>query len=77
MLTVPFGPSRHRKGDRMTFSYNLEQQYGTPADPPTVRTAPPTPRRHIPLSRDRRLRVIGARPGSEPDGESVLVVETA
>jgi hypothetical protein len=62
----------------MTFSYKLEHEDGTRADPPTLRTAAPTrPGDTIPLGRDTTLRVIGGRPGSEPDGDSVLVVETA
>lgn len=61
----------------MTFNYRLEREDGTPADPPTVRTAAPTrPGDTIPLGRDRSLRVIGARPGGELDEETVLVVET-
>jgi hypothetical protein len=74
---MPFGPSRHGKGNRMTFTYQLEQKDGTPADPPTVRTAAPTrPGDIIPVGRDRTLRVIGARPGGGLDEETVLVVET-
>lgn len=43
----------------MTFSYKLEQQDGTPADPPTIRTAAPTrPGDTIPLGRNKTLRVI-------------------
>jgi hypothetical protein len=77
-LAMPFGPSRHRKGNRMTFTYKLEQKDGTPADPPTVRTAAPTrPGDTIPLGRDKTLRVIDTRPGSEPDDDWVLVVEAA
>ena len=61
----------------MTFTYKLEQEDGTPADPPTVRTAAPTrPGDTIPLGRDRTLRVIDTRPGSEPE-DPVLVVEAA
>jgi hypothetical protein len=62
----------------MTFTYKLEQKDGTPADPPTVRTAAPTrPGDTIPLGRDKTLRVIDTRPGSEPDDDWVLVVEAA
>jgi hypothetical protein len=75
-LTMPFGPSRE-KADRMTFTYKLELQDGTPADPPTVRTAAPTrPGDTIPLGRDKTLRVIETRRATEPDEDPVLVVET-
>ena len=61
------------------FTYRLEIEDGTPADPPTFATAVPNwrPGDTIPLGRDRMLRVIDARPGREPDEEPVLVVEAA
>jgi hypothetical protein len=60
----------------MAFTYKLERQDGTAADPPTFRTAAPTrPGDTIPLGRDRMLRVTEVRPAREPDGEPVLVVE--
>ena len=60
------------------FIFKLEHEDGTPADPPTVRTAAPTrPGDTIPLGRDRTLRVIDSRPGAEPDADPVLVVEAA
>jgi hypothetical protein len=61
------------------FLYRLEQEDGTPADPPTLRTAVPDWRSGdtIPLGPGRTLRVIEARPGTEPDEDPVLVVETA
>jgi hypothetical protein len=61
------------------FTYRLELEDGTPADPPTFETAVPTWRAGdtIPLGRDSTLRVIDTRPGREPDEDPVLVVETA
>lgn len=63
----------------MAFTYRLEYEDGTPADPPTLDVAAPTwrPGETIPLGRDRALRVIDTRPGREPDEEPVLVVEAA
>jgi hypothetical protein len=42
------------------FAYKLEQEDGTPADPPVLHTAVPTwdVGDTIPLTRDRTLRVI-------------------
>lgn len=61
----------------MTFTFKLEHEDGTPADPPTFRTAAPTWRAGdtIPLGRREKLRVIEVRPGREPDADPVLVVE--
>jgi hypothetical protein len=63
----------------MAFTYKLEQEDGTPADPPTFRTAVPTwsPGDTIPLGRDRTLRVVETRRGPEPDEDPVLVVRSA
>jgi hypothetical protein len=63
----------------MAFVYKLEKEDGTPADPPTFRTAVPTwsPGDTIPLGRDRILRVMETRPGRDPDDHPVLVVEAA
>jgi hypothetical protein len=63
----------------MAFTYKLEREDGTPADPPTLHTAVPTwrPGDTIPLGHDRALRVVDTRPGRKPDEEPVLVVETA
>lgn len=57
---------------------HLEKGEGA-SDPPTLRTAVPTwnPGEAIPLGRDRTLRVIETRPGAEPDGDPVLVAESA
>lgn len=59
------------------FTYRLELEDGTPADPPTLDVAVPTWRSGdtIPLGRDRILRVIGVR--QETDEDPVLVVESA
>jgi hypothetical protein len=62
------------------FTFELEHEDGTPADPPVLHTAVPTWHAGdtIPLGRDRILRVIETRPGTEPEGGPVLVVvETA
>ena len=61
------------------FTYRLELEDGTPADPPTLETAVPAwrPGDTIPLGRDRILRVIETRPGREPDDDPVLVVVEA
>lgn len=63
----------------MTFAYRLERQDGTPADPPTLRSAVSSWHvgDSIPLGRDRTLRVIDIRAGDEPDEDPVLVVELA
>jgi hypothetical protein len=61
------------------FTFKLEYEDGSPADPPTLKTADPTWRAGdtIALGRGRILRVIEARLGTEPDGEPVLVVGPA
>jgi hypothetical protein len=60
------------------FLYSLEQEDGTPADPPTLKTAVPDwrPGDTIPLGRERTLRVVETRLSKSPDGDpvSVLVV---
>jgi hypothetical protein len=58
----------------MAFTYKLEKEDGTPADPPVLHTAVPTWHAGdtIPLGADRTLRVIETR---FADGEPVLVVE--
>jgi hypothetical protein len=63
----------------MAFMFKLEREDGTPADPPTFKTAVPNlrPGDTIPLGRDRTLRVIEIRPGRDPDDDPVLVVELA
>jgi hypothetical protein len=61
------------------FLYRLELEDGTPADPPTLRTAVPnwSPGDTIPLGRDMTVRVTAVRPRREPNDEPVLVVEAA
>ncbi len=61
----------------MPFTFTLEHEDGSPADPPTFSTAVPnwSPGDTIPLGSKRTLRVIEVRPGREPDGDAVLVVE--
>ena len=63
----------------MAFTFKLEQENGTPADPPRLDTAVPnwSAGDTIPLGRDRILRVIATRPAQELEGDAVLVVETA
>ncbi len=60
----------------MAFTYKLEQEDGTPADPPMFHTVVPTwrPGDTIPLGRDRILRVTEVR-ADDPGEDSVLVVE--
>jgi hypothetical protein len=58
------------------FAFKLEREDGTPADPPTFRTAVPnwSAGDTIPLGRDRALRVVDTRPGGDNE-EPALVVE--
>jgi hypothetical protein len=63
-------------------TFRLELDDGTPADPPTFRSAPSVSWKAgdtIPLGGDRTLRVIDTRleEGTDGDPVSVLVVETA
>lgn len=57
------------------FTYKVEHQDGTPAEPPVLRTAVPTWRAGdtIPLGRDRMLRVVDVRPASEQEDDPVLL----
>lgn len=63
------------------FAFRLEQEDGTPADPPMLKAAVPDWKTGdtIVLGRDRMLRVVGVRleEGSDGDPVSVLVVEPA
>jgi hypothetical protein len=63
----------------MPFTFTLEHEDGSPAEPPTFKTAAPnlSPGDTIPLGNSRTLRVVEVRDGSEPDDDPVLVVETA
>jgi hypothetical protein len=70
-------PVASEGGNRM-FTFRLELTDGTAADPPTFRTSVPNWEvgDTIPLGRDRVLRVIEVRPGTQADDKrSVLVVE--
>jgi hypothetical protein len=59
------------------FTFTLEYEDGSAAEPPTLATTVPNwkPGDTIPLGNDRTLRVVAIRPGPEPDGDPVLVVE--
>lgn len=66
----------------MAFTYKLEHEDGTPADPPTMRSAPGVswePGDEIPLGRGRTLHVIDTRldEGTDGDPVAVLIVEAA
>jgi hypothetical protein len=58
------------------FTYTLEQEDGSPADPPTLRSALPNwkPGDTIPLGPGRTLRVLGIR-DRDADQPPILVVE--
>ena len=60
----------------MAFSFRLDDEAGSPADPPTLKSAVPNwrPGDTIPLGR-KTLRVVAVRRAEEPDGDPVLVVE--
>jgi hypothetical protein len=60
----------------MAFTFKLEHEDGTPADPPTLQTAVPNwrPGDTIPLGAGRTLRVVDVRLEEEAH---VLVVESA
>ena len=72
---LPFGPSR--RGDRIPFTFTLEHEDGSLAEPHTFATAVPnwSPGDTIPLGGYRTLRVVEVRDGSDPDDDPVLVVE--
>jgi hypothetical protein len=59
------------------FTYALQREDGTPADPSTLKSAVPNWKAgdSIPLGSGRTLRVVEVRPGLEPDSELILVVE--
>jgi hypothetical protein len=58
------------------FTFTLEHEDGSPADPPTLSSAVPNwrPGDTIPLGANRTLRVVEVRPGPEPDADPILVV---
>jgi hypothetical protein len=60
------------------FTFKLEREDGTPADPPTFHTVVPTwrPGDTIPLGAGRTLRVISVR-DDDADQPPALVVEDA
>jgi hypothetical protein len=61
----------------MAFTFKLEHVDGTPADPPTLRSAVPTwkPGDTIPCGPDKpRLLVLGVHAASEPEHNAVLIV---
>ena len=59
------------------FYFRLENEDGTPADPPVLHTAVPNWQAGdtIPLGADRMLRVIEIGSGSDADDDRELVVE--
>jgi hypothetical protein len=61
----------------MTYTFRLQQADGTPADPPTMRSAVWDWRvgHTIPVGRDRTLAVVGVVAGAELDDEPTLIVE--
>ena len=60
----------------MAFQFRLEHDDGTPADPPTLKTAVPDwrPGDTIPLGREKTLRVKDTRLRENSDGDPVLVL---
>ena len=62
----------------MAFTFKLEHEDGTPADPPVLHTAVPdwSVGDTIPLSAERAFRVVEIR-SSTADENPVLVVEPA
>jgi hypothetical protein len=60
----------------MTYHFRLQRTDGTPADPPTYRSLVLVWKQgdEIPLTRDRRLRVLGVR-DDDADQPPILVVE--
>jgi hypothetical protein len=60
----------------MAFTYRLEKEDGTPADPPVLHTAVPMWQAGdtIPLGRDRILRVLKVQDSRDPDEDPVLIV---
>jgi hypothetical protein len=61
----------------MSFTFALQHEDGSPAEPPRFVTAVPNwnPGDTIPLGNGRTLRVIDVSSGPERDGDAVLVVE--
>ena len=64
----------------MAFTFKLEYPDGTPADPPTIRSAVPNWQigDTIPQGPDKpALLVVGVRAANDPDQNALLVVENA
>jgi hypothetical protein len=62
----------------MAFTFKLEHPDGTPADPPTIKSAVPNwaPGDLIPLGPSRPpLLVVGLRNASDPTQQALLIVE--
>lgn len=61
----------------MSFTFTLEHEDGSPAEPPTLANAMPnwSPGDTIPLGNDRALRVVDVHDRATPDDDPVLVVE--
>ena len=60
----------------MAFSFKLEHPDGTPADPPTMRSAVPTwaPGDRIFLGPGKTLRVLELRTARNPEDDALLIV---
>jgi hypothetical protein len=64
----------------MAFTFKLEHPDGTPADPPTLRSAVPNWEigDQIPMGQGKpAFVVVGLRAVNDPDQHALLVVETA
>jgi hypothetical protein len=64
----------------MAFTFKLEHPDGTPADPPTIRSAVPNWEigDRIPMGPDKpALVVVGLRAIDDPEQNALLVVENA
>jgi hypothetical protein len=61
----------------MTYHFKLRQAGGSPAEPPSMRSAILNWRvgDTIPIHRDRMLRVVGIEAGVDDDDDPVLIVE--
>jgi hypothetical protein len=64
----------------MAFTFKLENPDGTPADPPTIKSAVPNWKvgDQIPRGPDKpALEVVGVRTVSDAEHQALLVVETS
>jgi hypothetical protein len=76
MMLVPSGPNRNRR-EPMAITFKLELPDGTPAEPPTLRSAVPNWAigDKIPFGPSKpALLVVGIRNASEPTHTALLVV---